>query len=123
MTQSALEVVQTVKQSMAGGTDKWQGLLADDITFRGPVVTNVGKEDYIQGNKDFFPLVKGYTPVSEFGQGDKAAFEGVLTLSTPTGGTIDLKTVEIYEVKDGKIQNHKAYFDAEEFRKEFAPSE
>ena len=29
---------------------------------------------------------------------------------------------EIYEIKDGKIQNIRVYYDAEEFRNEFTPT-
>lgn len=122
MTKTALEIVQTFQQSMGNGTNEWENLFTDDITFKGPVDTVTGKEANIELNKGFFPMVKGYEPISHFEQGNLVALEGIFTIATPKGNIIKLEMAEIYEIKEGKIQNIKVYYDAEEFRTEFAPT-
>lgn len=119
MTKTALEIVQTFQQSMGSGTSEWETLFAEDITFKGPVDTVIGKEANIELNKNFFPMVKGYEPISHFEQANFVALEGVFTVATPKGNTIKLEIAEIYEINEGKIQNIRVYYDAEEFRKEF----
>ena len=119
-TNSALQTVQEFQQMIGSGNADWTNLVADDITFTGPAAGVVrGKEDFIALNNDFFPRVRGYEAVSAFGQGDLALLEGALTVATPNGGEIRFALAEIYEVKGGKIQNIRIYYDAEEFRKEF----
>lgn len=122
MTKTALEIVQTFQQSMENGTNEWENLFATDIVFKGPVDTVIGKEANIELNKGFFPRVKGYEPISHFEQDNFVALEGVFTVATPKGNTIKLEMAEIYEIKDGKIQNIRVYYDAEEFRNEFTPT-
>lgn len=119
---TALQTVQNFQKSLENGTDDWQSLLADDVVFKGPVDTVKGKGPNIELNKGFRPMIKGYKSSKAFGQGDLVALEGTFTVSTPKGNTIQLAMAEIYEVKNGKIQNINVYYDAEEFRREFAPS-
>ena len=123
MSKSALEIVQAFQQSQASGTDEWQSLFADDIVFKGPVAFCEGKEANIELNKQFFPLIKSYVHKSSMEQGSMATIEGTFTVSTPKGNEISFDMAEIYEIKNGKIQSIRVYYDAEEFRKEFAPVE
>lgn len=120
MKNSALETVQNFQQSLAAGTDSWKKLFADDILFTGPVDMVKGKDANIKLNESFMPLVKNYVPQSMISQGNKVVMEGVYTVNTPTGKSIDLPTAEIYQVDEGLISNIRIYYDAEEFRKEFA---
>jgi limonene-1,2-epoxide hydrolase len=122
MTKTALEIVQIFQQSMGSGTNEWENLFATDIVFKGPVDTVTGKEANIELNKGFFPKVKNYESISHFEQGNFVALEGIFSVATPKGNTIKLEMAEIYEIKDGKIQNIRVYYDAEEFRKEFTPT-
>ncbi len=120
MTKTSLETVQAFQQSLGEGTNDWQDLFTDDITFKGPVDTVVGKQANIELNKNFFPMVKGYEPKSHFEQGNLVCLEGIFTVSTPKGNTISLEMAEVYEIKNSKIQNIRVYYDAEEFRNEFS---
>ena len=43
-----------------------------------------------------------------------------IDVAMPSGKTITLDMNEWYEIKQGKIQSIKVYYDAEEFRKELA---
>ncbi|MGY6277976.1 nuclear transport factor 2 family protein [Methylomonas sp. MgM2] len=117
---NALPTVQQFQQWLAAGDSRWTGFVADDISFTGPAAGLVrGKDNFIALNNDFFPRVRGYEPVSAFGQGDLALLEGVLTVAAPSGREIRFGLAEIYQVKNGKIQNIRIYYDAEEFRAEF----
>ena len=119
MILSALQTVQQFQQLVGSGSGDWTGLVADDIRFTGPVDQVSGKADFIALNNSFFPRVRGYQPITAFGQGDRAVLEGVFTIAAPSGNEIQCKIVEIYELSDGKIQNIRVYYDAGEFRKEF----
>ncbi len=119
MKNSALQTVQQFQQLVGSGSDDWTKLVADDIRFTGPVDQVSGMKDFVALNNSFFPLVRGYTPVSAFEQGKQVLLEGVLTVAAPSGNEIECHIAEIYELVDGKIQNIRVYYDAEQFRKEF----
>ncbi|WP_428610352.1 nuclear transport factor 2 family protein [Sedimenticola sp.] len=120
MTKSALEIVQQYQQLMEGGNQAWTDLIADDVIFTGPAVGEVrGKSAVIDLNNGFLPLIRGYEPVSAFGQEKLALLEGVFTVVAPSGKEISFDIAEIYEVVNGKISAIRIYYDAEEFRKEF----
>lgn len=120
MKNSALEIVQKFQQSLSAGTGSWKDLFANDIVFTGPVDMVKGKDANIKLNESFMPLVKNYVPQSMISQGNKVVLEGVYTVTAPSGKTIDFPAAEIYQVEEGLISNIRIYYDAEEFRKEFA---
>ena len=51
-------------------------------------------------------------------QGDFVITQMEMDVAMPSGKTIKLDMSEWYEVKNGKIESVKIYYDAEEFRKE-----
>ncbi len=120
MTNSALQTVQSFQQSLGSGGDDWQNMMAEDITFIGPVDQAKGKSANITLNKNFFPLVKGYQLKTAIEQNQYAVIEGVYTISTPAGNTLDMAITEIFEVAEGKIQNIRIYYDAQPFREAFS---
>lgn len=79
-----------------------------------------GKERFIQLNRGFFPLVQEYKPVNAFEGTNSVCLEGIFKVKTPKGNVIDLETVEVYSIKEEKIENVRVYYDAEQFRKEFS---
>lgn len=119
MTNTALQTVQQFQQLVGSGNNDWPQLVADDISFTGPVDQVRGKADFITLNNNFIPCVRGYQPVSVLEQGNRVLLEGVFTIAAPSGKEIQCHLAEIYELKNGKIQNIRVYYDAEEFRKEF----
>ncbi len=121
MSKTALETVQAFQESIGNGTNDWENLLAEDIQFVGPVDQVSGRAANIELNKGFAPLMRGYEPIVHFEQGNHVLLEGVFTVATPSGGTIELKMAEVNEVVDEKIQHMRVYYVDEEFRKEFAP--
>lgn len=120
MDKKAEQVWQAFMQSLGEKTDVWQNLLADDISFTGPVMHIQGKEAYIKTTLDFFQMVKDFQ-LHRYAAGDTlVATEESFTVTTPSGSELMLDVAEFYEVQDGKIQSVKIYYDAEAFRQAFA---
>ena len=105
--------------SLGKGTDEWQKLISDKITFKGPAADVKGKTEFIELNKSFFPTVKSYELSNSFEEGNFVCLESKYKVATPKGHEIILVMAEIYKVEKGIIQNIRVYYDAEEFRKEF----
>jgi limonene-1,2-epoxide hydrolase len=120
MTKTALQIVESFQQSLGAGTNDWEQLFAEDIVFKGPVDTVKGKTANIELNKNFMPLVKEYKPLNMFEGENFVSLEGIYVVETPSEKTINLNTSEVYEVINNQIKNIRIYYDAEEFRKEFA---
>ena len=116
----ALEIVQAFQMSLGSGTNEWENLVTDDVSFKGPVDHVSGKEKFIELNKGFFPSVRGYEPLQSFGNDTLASLEGTFKVATPKGNEIALQMAEVYAVENGKIKSVRVYYDAEEFRKEFS---
>ena len=119
MMSKALEIVQTFQMSLGSGGNEWENLVAEDVTFTGPVEQVSGKEKFIELNKGFFPMVRGYEPIHAFGNDQYASLEGTFKVASPKGKEIAFTTAEVYTVENGKIKSVRIYYDAEEFRKEF----
>ena len=119
MDKTALETVQAFQMSMGSGNNDWADMVSENITFTGPVDQVKGKEAFIELNKNFFPMVRGYEPLNAFGNGTYASLEGTFKVATPKGNEIELLMAEVYTIEDGKIKSVRVYYDAEEFRKEF----
>jgi ketosteroid isomerase-like protein len=115
----ALEIVQKFQMSMGSGTSEWENLVDNNVTFKGPVEEVKGKEAFIELNKGFFPMVRGYEHLHSFGNDQFASLEGTFKVATPKGNEIELLMAEVYTIEDGKIKSVRVYYDAEEFRKEF----
>src|SRR5258705_254892 len=75
MSKTALQTVQGFQMSMGSGTNDWTDLVSEKITFQGPVADVKGKAEFIELNKGFFPLVKGYEPINVFEQGNFVCLE------------------------------------------------
>jgi hypothetical protein len=116
---TALQTVQSFQMSLGSGTNEWVNLISENITFTGPVDQVKGKSAFIELNKGFFPMVRGYEPLHSFDGGNYACLEGKFKVATPKGNVIELVMAEVYTVSDGVIQSVRVYYDAEEFRKEF----
>lgn len=116
----ALEIVKAFQMSLGSGTNEWEKLITDDVAFKGPVDQVSGKQKFIDLNKGFFPKVRGYEPLQSFGNDTFASLEGTFKVATPKGNEIALHMAEVYTVENGKIKSVRVYYDAEEFRKEFA---
>jgi hypothetical protein len=117
---SPLEIVKEFQKSVATGSDDWNSIVSDQIVFKGPVDQVSGKERFIQLNRGFFPLVQEYKPVNAFEGTSSVCLEGIFKVKTPKGNLLELEMAEVYSIKEGKIENIRVYYDAEQFRKEFS---
>ena len=118
MEKSPMEVFQAFGQGMMSGTDAWQDYIADDIVFDGPVDQVKGKEAFIELNKAFMPAIRGNKMKQAVESGNYVITQIEMQVAMESGKTITLDMCEWYEIKDGKIQSMKIYYDAQEFRKE-----
>ncbi len=57
MSKTALQTVQRFQTSLGSGTDEWQKVISDKITFKGPAAEAKGKTEFIKLNEGFFPMV------------------------------------------------------------------
>ena len=120
MSKSALEIVQNFQMSLGSGGNDWIKLISEDIHFKGPVDECKGKQNFIALNEGFLPRVRGYEPLNAFGNDQFASLEGTFKVETPKGNIINLLMAEVYTVKNQQIESIRVYYDAEEFRNEFA---
>ena len=63
-------------------------------------------------------MVRGNRMKKAFEVEDFVVTQVEIDVAMPSGKTISLDMNEWYEIRDGKIQSIKVYYDAEEFRKE-----
>jgi len=119
MKQSPMEVFQAFCEGMMSGTDAWKEVVAENIVFTGPVAQVNGLAAFTELNEGFLPMVRGNKLNQAVESGDFVITQSLFDIATPSGKVIQLDMSEWYEIKDGKIQSIKIYYDADEFRKEF----
>ena len=120
MGNSPMQVYQKFGQGLMSGTDSWKEVVANDIVFTGPAAHVEGIDAFAELNAGFFPLVRGNEMHRAVEAGEFVVTQISIELAAPSGKVITLDMSEWYEIKDGKIQTIKVYYDAEEFRKEMA---
>ena len=118
MEKSAMEVFQAFGQGMMSGTDSWKEHIADDMKFIGPVDQVNGKDAFAKLNESFMPTIRGNTMKQIAESGNFVITQVEMQVAMESGKTITLDMTEWYEIKDGKIQSIKVYYDADEYRKE-----
>ncbi|PLX32996.1 MAG: hypothetical protein C0600_01215 [Ignavibacteria bacterium] len=118
MSKSPMQVVQAFGEGMMSGTDSWKDVLADEITFTGPAAQADGLAAFIELNENFMQMVRGNRMKKALEAGDFVVTQVEIDVAMPSGNTITLDMNEWYEIKAGKIQSIRVYYDAEEFRKE-----
>jgi ketosteroid isomerase-like protein len=92
-----------------GDFAKTRSLLADDVTFVGPLAATEGVDEYMRGIEGMAKIVEGVEVVQVIADGDDACIIYDLITSTPPA---TLPTAGWYHVRDGKITSVRAYFDA-----------
>lgn len=118
MKKTPMEVFEAFGQGMISGTDSWKEVIAEDISFTGPVDQVNGIEAFAQLNENFMPMMKGMELKQAVEVANFVITQVELEVSMPSGKVIKLDMSEWYEINDNKIQSIKIYYDAEEFRKE-----
>ena len=117
MKQSSMEVFQTFGQGLMSGTDSWKKVVAADVSFIGPVDQTEGIDAFAKLNETFMPIMKGLDMKQAVEAGQFVITQVVINIELPSGQKLNLDMTEWYEIKEGKIQSIKVYYDAEEYRK------
>ncbi len=118
MKKSPMEVFEAFGQGLMSGTDSWKEVIAEDVLFTGPVDQVKGLQAFVELNESFMPMIRGNEMKQAVESGNFVITQLVMDVAMPSGNTIKLDMSEWYEIKDGKIQDLKVYYDAEQFRKE-----
>ena len=118
MKKTPMQVFQAFGEGMMSGTDAWKEVLSDDITFNGPAAQVSGFNAFVKLNEGFKSMVRGNRMKKAVEVEDYVVTQVEVDVAMPSGKTITLDMNEWYEIRDGKIQSIKVYYDAEEFRKE-----
>ena len=93
-----------------------RALMADSLRFEGPIDRFDRADDYLKAIKGLFGMVKGIEHQATFGDGENVAVFYVL--DTPVAKA---PVAEWYTVRDGKITQLRAYFDARPFARPASP--
>jgi hypothetical protein len=84
--------------------------LADNLHFEGPIDTFERADDFIKTISELYGMVKGVDNSTIFADGDNVAWFYIL--NTPMANA---PVAEWHTVRDGKIVQIRAYFDARPF--------
>jgi ketosteroid isomerase-like protein len=87
-----------------------RSLLADNLRFEGPIDRFERADDYIAAITGLFQMAKGIEHQATIAEGDNVAV--FYLLKTPVA---DAPVAEWYTVRNGKISQLRAYFDARPF--------
>lgn len=94
-------------------------LMAEDIKFIGPVNHCNNKDEYRALLEQFMPLHIGWKKHQAFEKDNQVCFIEDIYISTPQKKKITLELSEWFKVTEGKIKEHKVYYDPTEFMRAF----
>lgn len=118
---TALEVVQDFLRltndegNIPGATQ----LLAEDVRFTGPAITITGAKEYAGLLEQFLSAHVSWRKYQEFQNGDEVCVIDDIQVKTPVGSMITLSLAEWFKTANGKITEHKVFYDPREFVKAF----
>lgn len=115
-----MEVFQAFGEGLMSGTDSWKEVVADNVTFTGPVDQTKGLDAFAKLNESFMPMMKGNEMKQVVEAGNFVITQLLMDIEMPNGKELKLDMTEWYEINNGKIQSIKVYYAAEEFRKEIS---
>jgi ketosteroid isomerase-like protein len=94
-------------------------LVADNITFEGPLMRLSGASQYLSTVGPFLKFHKSMRMFRQFENGEHVCSIYEMTLGTPAGGTLTLAFADWIRVVSGKVAEQKLYYDPREFAKAF----
>ncbi len=89
-----------------------RGLLSDEFSFHGPMMATDGADNFIEQLQGF-PFQPRYEASRMIVEGDNVAHMFDFVVSAPVEATV--RMCECFEVKNGKIQSSRLYFDTAQF--------
>ena len=94
-------------------------LMAEDIKFVGPAIQCNNKEEYKAVLEQFIPTHSGWKKHQIFEKDNEVCFIEDIYLTTPQNKEITLELSEWFKVSNGRIIEHKVYYDPTEFNNAF----
>jgi len=94
-------------------------LMADDIKFVGPAVQCSNKHEYKALLEQFIPQHISWKKHQSFENGDEVCIIEDIVIATPQETQITLELSEWFKISNGKIKEHKVYYDPTEFKNAF----
>ena len=94
-------------------------LIADDLTFTGPVIQTRGAKEYLALLEKFLPTHVETRMIRQFEDGNDVCSIYDLFQKTPTGATITLRVADWVRVSGDRVAEQKIYYDPREFVKAF----
>jgi ketosteroid isomerase-like protein/carbon monoxide dehydrogenase subunit G len=102
-----------------GKTAELASLVAEDVTFDGPVLHARGAREYLAMSEGLLGFHRGTRMLRQFENGDAVCSIYELTMATPAGGEVTMTMADWIEVARGKIAAQRIYFDPREFAQSF----
>lgn len=90
-------------------------LMTDDIQFVGPLMRISGKDAYAALLRQFMPAHVATKVLQQFADGENVCSIDELVVRTPTGATLTLAMAEWFQLRGGKIAEHRIYYDPRDF--------
>ena len=116
----ALEVVNRFYEATNNRrADDLPALVADDVTFGGPVMRATGAKEYVGMNEQLLGFHQGTRMLRQFEDGDDVCSVYELRMTTPAGGALTLVVADWIKVRGGRIAEQRLYFDPREFAQAF----
>ena len=116
----ALKVVNKLYELTDGKKTKGlEDLLAEDMSFAGPVMNASGAKQYIAMNEQLLPSHLQTRMQSQFEKSNQVCSIYEMDLKTPSGTVITLQIADWIRVAEGKIVEQRIYYDPREFAKAF----
>ncbi len=85
-------------------------LLAEDFSFRGPMLEAEGRDAFLQGAAQLAPIVRGNQMLRQWEEGEEVCSIYEFSIETPAGaGSIPM--AEWVRVRDGKLLSARLIFD------------
>jgi ketosteroid isomerase-like protein len=110
-TNTATDVVRQYSEALAARDfSAARALLADNLRFEGPIDQFDRADDYVKAISGLFAMVKGIEPQAIVADGENVAVFYVLQTVVANA-----PVAEWYTVREGKIVQLRAYFDARPF--------
>jgi ketosteroid isomerase-like protein/uncharacterized protein YndB with AHSA1/START domain len=94
-------------------------LVADDVTFEGPLMRARGAREYLALNEQLLGFHRDTKMLRQFENGSSVCSIYELTMGTPAGGELTLTMADWMDVAGGKIVSQRIYFDPREFAQAF----
>jgi len=94
-------------------------LLAEHMTFNGPLMKLSGAAQYISTVTPFLKFHKSMRILKQFEAGEHVCSIYEMAFGTPAGETVTSTFADWIRVVDGKVVEQKLYYDPREFAKAF----